>query len=93
MMAGLITKQQAKGAIRPFCCTEPQVLRFYHAIDALADVDAVQVVRCKDCQHCRLLNDGISFECMEQEVDYYAPTYDAATYYCADGKRRDEHCT
>ena len=51
-------------------------------------VDLVPVVRCKDCQHCRLLNDGVSFECTSWEMDFYAPTYNAATYYCADGKRR-----
>lgn len=50
--------------------------------------DHIDVVRCKDCEHCRLLNDGISFECMELEMDFYAPHYSAATYYCADGKRR-----
>lgn len=52
--------------------------------------DYVRVVLCKDCQYCRLLNDGTSFECTNHEVDYYAPHYDAATYYCADGKRRTD---
>ena len=47
------------------------------------------VVRCRECRHCRLLNDGVSFECKELEMDFYAPQYDAATYYCADGERRD----
>lgn len=54
----------------------------------MATVELVPVVRCKDCEHCRLLNDGVSFECMTFEMDFYAPTYSAATYYCADGKRR-----
>ena len=55
--------------------------------------DRVDIVRCKDCEHCRVLNDGASFECAEWEMDFYAPRYDAATYYCADGKRRENPCT
>lgn len=62
-------------------------------IDVKVDVgilkDFVRVVRCKDCSHCRLLNDGVSFECSAWDTEFYAPTYDAATYYCADGERRD----
>ncbi|MBQ3478172.1 MAG: hypothetical protein IJH25_08380 [Clostridia bacterium] len=58
-------------------------------VDADILKDFVQVVRCKDCQHCRLLNDGVSFECTAWEMDFYAPTYNAATYYCADGKRKE----
>lgn len=59
----------------------------------MAMADLVPVVRCKDCQYCRLLNDGVSFECTSWEIDFYAPEYSAATYYCADGKRRDKPCT
>ena len=61
------------------------------AIHSVPTLDIVQVVHCKDCQHCRLLNDGVSFECTSWEMDFYAPEYSAATYYCADGKRREEH--
>ena len=59
----------------------------------MAMVDLVPVVRCKDCQHCRLLNDGVSFKCTSWEMCFYAPTYNAATYYCADGKRRKTNDT
>ena len=59
------------------------------AIHAMPTLDLVPVVFCKDCRHCRLLNDGISFECSAGDTEFYAPTYNAATYYCADGERRD----
>ena len=57
-------------------------------LEQVAAIDAVSVVRCKDCQKCTVWEDGHSFTCNEDEMDYYAPHYDAATYYCADGKRR-----
>lgn len=69
-----------------------QVVSLAETMDLLKEqqtIDLVPVVRCKDCQHCRLLDDGESFSCQESEMDYYAPTYSAATYYCVDGKRRD----
>ena len=62
-------------------------------IEKVPAVDAVPVVFCKHCRKCTIWEDGHSFTCNEDEIDYYAPTYDAATYYCADGKRRDEPCT
>lgn len=51
--------------------------------------DRVSVVRCVDYKHCRLLSDGASFSCYAWDMDLYAPQYDAATFYCADGERRD----
>ena len=59
------------------------------ALKYIPAVDAVPVIRCKDCRYCRLLNDGISFECAAWDMDFYAPHYSAETYYCADGERRD----
>ena len=60
---------------------------FDMAIKALEMVgDAEQVTRCKDCANCFILSDGRSFTCNANEIDYYAPAYDAATFYCADGK-------
>lgn len=50
----------------------------------------VNVVFCKDCRKCNVWKDGHSFTCNADEIDYYAPTYDAATYFCADGERRIE---
>lgn len=60
-----------------------------------------RIVLCKDCEHCFELDgkdpmtpysgkgDG-SFYCQEWDMDLYAPHYHADTYFCANGKRRDE---
>lgn len=58
-------------------------------LNSIPTIDLVPVVRCKDCQYCRLLNDGVSFECTSWEMDFYAPEYSVSTYYCADGKRKE----
>lgn len=52
-------------------------------IDDAPTVDAVKVVRCKDCKY-----DG---SCMTQifvEENSYIP-FDKNTFYCADGERKD----
>lgn len=47
-------------------------------------VDAVPVVRCKDCKHCEVFKNGVNCWCNEhgrvEDVDYF----------CADGERRSE---
>ena len=63
------------------------------AIHAMLTLDLVPVVRCHACEKCTLLQDGIGFYCQSWDTDFYAPHYDVATYYCADGKRRDKACT
>ena len=52
-------------------------------------IDAEPVIRCRNCQYCTILSDGRSFTCSDNEMDYYAPYFDAATYYCASAIRRD----
>lgn len=56
-----------------------------HYIDRLASVDAVEVVRCKDCEYSY---DEISYLCCSHGVcvDCEVPP----NFYCAEGKRRDE---
>lgn len=63
-------------------------------------LDLVPVVRCKDCVNCFELADtdpltpyehreGVpGFFCVAFDMDFYMPAYNAATFYCADGKRR-----
>ena len=63
------------------------------AIHSVPTLDVVPVIRCHACQHCTLLADGIGFHCNECDMDFYAPHYDVATYYCGDGKRRNTTCT
>lgn len=50
--------------------------------------DAVQVIRCHQCESCTLLADWAGFHCAAWDTDFYAPHYDVTKYYCADGKRR-----
>ena len=57
-------------------------------IEKVPAVDAVEVVFCRYCARCKVYGDGHSFYCMENHIDYYAPAYDADTFFCAEGKRR-----
>lgn len=61
--------------------------------------DRVDVVRCKDCAHCFELAEYVDLEqpyrggkdgffCREHDMEFYTPHYDARTYYCADGVKR-----
>lgn len=69
----------------------PQVAieRLQEALRLGDTITFVPVVNCKDCKHCRLLNDGISWDCADWEQAFYAPEYNAATWYCANGKRKE----
>lgn len=53
--------------------------------------DMALVVRCRDCKYCTLLPNGNGFTCTEWDVDFYSPHYDAATYFCADGVRKENN--
>ena len=75
--------------------------KMFSQIKDLPAVKAVPVVFCKDCEYCQPLyckpdgtaaSDG-SFRCGDTEIEYYAPDYNMDSYFCADGKRRDEPCT
>ena len=60
-----------------------------------------RIVLCKDCSRCFDLDgkdpmtpysgkgDG-SFYCSAWDMDLHAPHYHADTYFCADGKRRED---
>ena len=91
-MDDLISRKEALDALTLVVKTNtaPYVAQYARrALKNLSAIDAVPVVRCKDCQKCTVWEDGHSFTCNEDEMEYYAPHYDAATYYCADGKRRE----
>ena len=61
------------------------VLSVLEKLDAAPTVDAVEVVRCKDCEHSYesigyfICSHGVCCECIVQP-----------DFYCAEGKRRDE---
>ena len=77
---------------------DPAHREHYESIDPVNEacrmgMEALQFVRdfvfCKDCRFCAILRDGKSFSCLSSEIDYYTPRYDAATYFCADGERKE----
>lgn len=53
-------------------------------IRALPTVDAVPVVRCKDCKHHEVFKNGVNGWCN----GHGCPA--DVTYFCADGERRTE---
>lgn len=61
-------------------------------------VDAVEVVRCKDCKHCTVTSDGMICECAlptKRMMDYYIYGSTilarvAADAFCSHGERRCE---
>ena len=53
-------------------------------IKAAMTVDAVQVVRCKDCKHHEIFKNGVNGWCNK----HGSPT--DVTYFCADGERRTD---
>lgn len=48
-------------------------------------LDAVEVVRCKDC-----VNRGIEGECPLYESAYITGTVEGSNFYCAWGERRED---
>lgn len=71
------------------CNTRAVALDAIRELESLKKPDTVTVVRCRDCRKGIVWKDGHSFTCHENELDYYAPHYDADTFFCADGERRE----
>ena len=59
------------------------------AIETVPSVDAVEVVRCKDCKHWkREIHDGIEyFNFSSCDLNHYG---DGHNFYCADAERRTD---
>ena len=54
-------------------------------------VDAVEVVRCKDCMYSRPVMDGDMIECRLHTNDYCEPvlTYRELDWFCANGEKEE----
>lgn len=55
-------------------CEEHTIRGCRSIVQRMPTVDAVEVVRCKDCKHCIVTSDGMVCECAiptKQMVDYY----------------------
>jgi molybdenum cofactor biosynthesis enzyme MoaA len=67
-------------------------------VGEMPTVDAVEVVRCKDCKHCTVTSDGMICECAlptKRMMDYYIYGSTilarvAADDFCSHGERRCE---
>lgn len=59
-------------------------------IDACPTVDAVPVVRCKDCKHLRVWNrkDIYAF-CPKTSIAFLPFERDTRTFFCSYGERKD----
>lgn len=62
---------------------------FYPAIVARA-IDAVQVVRCKDCEYYAPLGDAYEYKGKKAMHCILRATWTGDNYYCADGMRKEE---
>lgn len=62
-----------------------------HDVDAAPTVDAVEVVRCRDCIYAHLTMSGQVKRC-EKRIDddgFMVEEYRESSFYCADGKRKE----
>lgn len=52
--------------------------------------DVVEIVRCKDCKHLKIINDGkIYAKCLQTDFEFMPFGTDTRTHYCSYGERKD----
>lgn len=62
-----------------------------NTIGGMPIVDAIPVIRCKDCEHATMTSDGKMCKYCEMDTDDFGDqreVYHDADWFCADGKRR-----
>lgn len=60
------------------------------AIESLPSVDAVEVVRCKDCVYCTVQNTKYIYAiCQRHGIEFKPFEDDTRTHFCAWGERRE----
>lgn len=64
------------------------VPKFYEWLDTLPTVDAVEVVRCKDCKYAHMTYGGECKYCDVWEAE--GEMYLDGDFYCAFGERRED---
>lgn len=60
-------------------------------IDNAPTVDAVPVVRCKDCKHCEKSCFAGFWHCEAWGQEICMAVHDPEKYFCAEGERREEN--
>lgn len=64
--------------------------RFKACVEAQDTVDAVEVVRCKDCKHLNVLNrKDLYAHCPKTNTVFLPFELDTRTHYCSLGERKD----
>lgn len=82
MIADLLTVDPHFEAMVHWCCT---------VVDAQPTVDAVEVVRCKDCKNYKKSEVSDRMMCWRKDVDGQPVCYDFnPNDFCSYGKRRTE---
>lgn len=69
------------------------VPKFYEWLGTLHTVDAIEVVRCKDCKYASLTYDGECKYCQRWKEKYDGESislYLDGDFYCAFGERRED---
>lgn len=89
-MADLISRAAAIDAIKPLLYCGDFVSTLIH----LSAVDAVPVVRCRDCKYAHMTYGGEVKYCdkismPDDEGDYGYALYLPGDWFCADGERRE----
>ena len=60
-------------------------------LDSEPTVDAVPVVRCRECKWLHIVNDNILYGfCTKGHAMFYPFQLDTREFYCADGERRTD---
>ena len=64
---------------------------FEHIINSTPTVDAIPVVRCKDCKHLAVINKAPIYAiCKKTNLIFYLWEEDTREHFCAFGERRTD---
>ena len=73
-------------------CDIGDTIDYFLEEDISPTIDAVQVVRCKDCKYATMTSDGEMCKYCAMDTDNFGnqrDVYHDADWFCADGRRRD----
>lgn len=85
-MSRLVDADELKLELKWLEIDKPVYHDVMSTIDKMATVDAVEVVRCKDCVHRFKDGENIVFNCCELNHN----KVQADDWFCADGERRED---
>lgn len=101
-MDDLISRDEVKGRLLDYTDsvddTKTLSMVVGRIVENIQGVDAVPVVRCRDCKYCfstdndplTPYNGETDWYCEEFDVDWHVLTLDPNRFYCANGERREE---